>query len=175
MGEYSSCTRHPTSVTVLTIPPLIVLYTYFWISCIVHIDSISLLYCIAIAIKVIIAPAILLELSNLRVAPSQVTKMSLRTPDPLYTHMRRFGHETTPKCVTLFLVSESEICPHWLLNLHLRHFRTFTCSQTGPCSSLSLKPLFFLTVSMAIFLFGVQCVSKTNLMLRHLSWFLSNF
>jgi len=27
-----------------------------------------------------------MELSNLRVAPSQATKMSLRTPDPLYTH-----------------------------------------------------------------------------------------
>ena len=33
--------------------------------------------------------AIRLELSKLRVAPSQVTKMWLRTPDPLYTHMWR--------------------------------------------------------------------------------------
>ena len=29
--------------------------------------------------------------------------MPLSTPDPLYTHMWRFGHETTPKCVMLFL------------------------------------------------------------------------
>ena len=40
-------------------------------------------------------------------ASSQVTKMSLRTPDPFYT----LGHETTPKCVMLFLVSASELCP----------------------------------------------------------------
>ena len=61
--------------------------------------------------NIIMPSAIWLELSNSRVAPSQVTKMSLRTPDPLYTHTWRFGHETTPKCVTLFLGSASELCP----------------------------------------------------------------
>ena len=41
--------------------------------------------------NIIMPSAIWLELSNLRVALFQVTKMSLRTPDPLYTHTWRFG------------------------------------------------------------------------------------
>ena len=45
--------------------------------------------------NIIMPSAIWLKLSNSRVAPSQETKMSLRTPGPLYTHTWKFGHETT--------------------------------------------------------------------------------
>ena len=59
--------------------------------------------------NIIMLSAIRLELSILRVAPSQVTKMSLRTPDPFYTHTWKFEHETTPKCVMVCIRTVSSI------------------------------------------------------------------
>ena len=47
----------------------------------------------------------------------------------LFIHVK-FGHESTPKCVVLFLVSAFQLCPH------LRHPFTIAYSQTGSVSSL---------------------------------------
>ena len=48
--------------------------------------------------NIIMPSAIWLKLSNSRVATSQVTKMSLRTPNPLYTHTWRFVPGTPELC-----------------------------------------------------------------------------
>ena len=128
--------------------------------------------------------AVWLELSNSRVAPSKVTKMSLRMPDSLYTHTWGFEQETTPKCVTLFLVSALELCPqspseallHVCLQSNWKNiysiFLMFTLLLPITRASLPL-------VSMTMFLFGVQCVwncfTDKCLMLRHLSCFYSTF
>ena len=103
--------------------------------------------------------------------------MTLRTLDTLYTQTRRFGHETTPKCVTRFLA----LHPNSVLNLHLRHSCMFAYSQTGRTSSIFFKFTLLLSitkaslppVSMTMFSIGV-CQNRptsTSLMLRHLSWF----
>ena len=90
----------------------------YWASGNKVLDTFSTIQCMTICClchaNIVMPSAIWLELSNLRVAPSQVTQMSLRTPDPLYTHTWRFGHETTPKCVMLFLVSALELYPQSL-------------------------------------------------------------
>ena len=67
------------------------------------------------------ASAIWLELSNLRVALPKWQKMSLRTPDPLYIHTWRFGHKTSPKC-------SLSLHPNCVLDLHLKHSCTFAYS-----------------------------------------------
>ena len=74
---------------------------------------------------------------------------NVTTLDLFYTHMWRFGHTTSPKCV---------LCCSWslhlnsVLNLHLRHSCRFAYSV---CVKLLHR--------------------QTSLMLRHLSWFLSNY
>ena len=109
----------------------------------------SMTICCLCHANVIMPSAMRLEFSNSRVAPSQVTKMSLTTLDLFYTHMWRFGHTTSPKYV---------LCCSWslhlnsVLNLHLRPTCKFAYSV---CVKLLYR--------------------QTSLMLRHLSWFLSNY
>ena len=122
--------------------------------------------------NIIMPSAIWLELSNWRVAPSQVIKMSLRTPDPPYTNTWRLGHETTPKCVALFLVSASKLCPQSpseAAPLHVysqtrRTFNIFKLTLLLPITKASLP-----WVSMTMFSFGIQCVSNCSTDLRKLA------
>ena len=82
--------------------------------------------------NIIMLSAIWVELSNSRVAPSQVPKMSHRTPDPLYTHMWRIGHETTPKFVIPISIWGTLAC---LVTVKLEEH--LASSLSSPCSSLS--------------------------------------
>ena len=86
--------------------------------------------------NIIMLSAIWVELSNSRVAPSQVTKMSHRTPDPLHTRTWRIGHETTPKFVIPISIWGTLAC---LLTVKLEEY--LASSLSLPCSSLSQKPL----------------------------------
>ena len=59
------------------------------------------------------------KLSNSRVAPSQVTKMSLRTPDPfLYTYVKVWAQDYSQMCYTV-----PGLCIRTVssINLYLRH------------------------------------------------------
>ena len=84
-----------------------------------------------------------LEVSNLRVAPSKVTKTSLRTPDPLVHICEGLGMRLLPNALSC----SWSLHPNCVLNLNLKHCM-FAYSQTGttsslslPCSSLSQNPL----------------------------------
>ena len=52
-----------------------------------------------------------------------MSKMSLRTTNPHYTYTVRFGHETTPKCVMLFLTGGLQ------LNLYPKRKRTHALQE----------------------------------------------
>ena len=115
--------------------------------------------------SIIMPSAIRLELSKSRVALSQVSKMSLRTPDPLYTqsYVKVWARDYSQMCYTV-----PGLYPNCVLNLHLRYPCTFAYSQTGktfrnffkftlllPITKASLPP-----VSMTMFSFGVQRASN---------------
>ena len=94
--------------------------------------------------NVIMPSAMWLEFSNLRVAPSQVTKMSLTTLDLFYTHTWKFGHTTSPKCV---LCCSWSLHPNSVLNLHLRHSCMIAYSQTGRTFSIFFKCTLLLPIT----------------------------
>lgn len=100
-------------------------------------------------------------------ALSQVTEMARLS---VYTCMWRFGHETTFKCVMLFLVSASKMClqsPSEAF-LHICLYSNWKHVYLAPLYHKSLSASSFQTM----FFFGVQCVSNCFtdklLMLRHL-------
>ena len=116
----------------------------YWASANKVLDTFSTIQYMAICClchaNIIMLSAIWLELSNPRVAPSQVTKMSLRTPDPLFTHTWTFG---LPKCACyavpgLCIQTVSSIAICWLTVKLKEHLASYL-----PCSSLALlrKPL----------------------------------
>ena len=123
--------------------------------------------------NIIMLSAIWVELSNSSVAPSQVTNMSHRTPDPLHTHTWRIGHETTPKFVIPISIWGTLAC---LVTVKLEEH--LASSLSSPCSSLSQKPLCpqfpwlfsHLRYSVCQLLHRQTSIS---LMLRHWSWFVS--
>ena len=84
---------------------------------------------------------------------SDVTKMSLRTPYPLYTctQIKVLAQVCFQMSYAVPIVSASELC---FLNLHLRHLCTFADTQTRVFSIFTLLlsitnaslPLVFMTV-----------------------------
>ena len=149
------------------------MFQYMTICCLCHVN-------------IIMPSAIWLELSNSRVAPSKVTKMSLRAPDLLLHICEGVGMRLLPNVLRCSWF----LHPNCVLNLHLRHSCMFAYSQTGRIFSIFFKFTLLLPitkpslplVSMTMFSFGVLvCVkllhrqTSISLMLRHLSWFLSNF
>ena len=100
----------------------------------------------------------------MRVAPSQVTKMSLRTSDPVLHICEGLGM----RLLTNVLHYSLSLYPNGVLNLDLRHSSMFAYSQTGRTFSIffkfTLAPPYHKTLSAPslhdYFSFGVQCVSN---------------
>ena len=134
--------------------------------------------------NIIMPSAIWLELSNLRVALSQVTKCHSEHQS-LFIHIREgLGTGLLPN----MLHCSWSLHPNCVLNLHLRHPFTFAYRQTGRTFSIFLKftlllPITLPPVSMTMFLFGIQCMcvkllhrqTIASLILRHLSGFYPTF
>ena len=68
--------------------------------------------CCLCHVNIIMPSAIWLELAlKFESGSVQNDKNVAQNTRPSFTHMWRFGHETTPKCVTLFLDSASKLSP----------------------------------------------------------------
>ena len=116
-------------------------HTIYWASCNKVFSTIQYMtICCLCHANIIMPSAIWLELSNSRVALSQVTKISLNTRPSLYTYVRIWGQHYSQMCYAVRGLCIWTVSSEALLHICLQS-NWLPSSLCLPCSSLSQEPL----------------------------------